>query len=107
MTSPAKVVPLPLPARTLATARDGAAARLRRAICAAGLSQHEAGALAGVDARQVRRWLSREVSLGPLELLVALEAHSDSQRGRGATHPPSGALPSLSYCVDDVEREAA
>lgn len=100
MTSPAKVVPLPLPARTLATAR------LRRALCASGLSQHAAGELLGVDARQVRRWLSREVSLGPLELLVALEQHIDSQRGRGGTATPAGP-PSLSYCGDDVEREAA
>lgn len=64
---PAKVLTLPLTPRTQATAR------LRRALCASGLTQHEAGALVGKDARQIRRWLSGRVSLGALELLVVLE----------------------------------
>jgi len=60
-------------------ARTVASARLRRAICAAGLTQHEAGALIGKDARQVRRWLSGRVALGALELVAAIESLGDQQ----------------------------
>jgi transcriptional regulator with XRE-family HTH domain len=59
--------------RTLATAR------LRKVICSLGLTQEEAGRLVGVDGRQVRRWLSGDVSLGALELLIELEAISNRE----------------------------
>lgn len=67
--------------RTLATAR------LRRAICATGLSQERAGQLVGKDGRQVRRWLSGSVALGALELLLALEKiQADDGDKRAARH---------------------
>ena len=62
---PKLVTPLPEP-RTLASA---ALKELRRA---AGLTQEQAGALIGLDARQVRRWENAEVPLGPLELTELL-----------------------------------
>lgn len=68
------VVPLRPSARTLATAR------LRRAIYDSGLTQHEAGQLVGVDGRQLRRWLSGDVSLGALELFVELERRGSKRR---------------------------
>lgn len=57
-----------------AAARTLATARLRIAIRDAGLTREEAAALLGKDARQVRRWLSGRVSLGPLELLCAIDS---------------------------------
>lgn len=74
-----KVVSLRPPARTPAS-RDRATERLRAAIGSAGLTVEQAGALIGVDRRQVHRWLSGEVSLGPLELLVELEAAAAKRR---------------------------
>ncbi len=50
--------------------RTPGSARLRRAICAAGLTQDQAGALVGRDGRQVRRWLKGSTEL---DLLCALE----------------------------------
>jgi len=78
-----KLVTVGQRARTLATAR------LRREICASGLTQAEFGALVGVDARQVRRWLSGRVSLGALEALCALEATTGSTPPvQGRAHAP-------------------
>lgn len=59
-------------------ARARASALLRRVLCSAGLTQQEAGARVGKDARQVRRWLSGDVPLGALELLAALLPANDS-----------------------------
>lgn len=47
-------------------------AALRREICAAGLTQHEAGALVGTDAREVRRLLAGHVSVRGVRLLLVL-----------------------------------
>lgn len=76
-----KVIPLRPLARTPAS-RARATERLRAAIGSAGLTVEQAGALLGVDRRQVHRWLSGEVSLGPLELLVEIEAVA--RKGRAA-----------------------
>jgi hypothetical protein len=78
MRSPSRVVTLPGPTRTRASAR------LRRALCDARLTQEQAGRLVGKDARQVRRWLTGGVPLGALELLVALEERTEQ------VHPNSG-----------------
>jgi hypothetical protein len=51
--------------------RAAASACLRRAICAAGLTQEQAGRLIGVEGRQVRRWLAKAPDV--LVLLVELE----------------------------------
>ena len=67
-------------ARPEQSSRDRACARLSDALAASGLSQQRAGELLGVDARQVRKWLHGEVTLGPLELLVALEAVTGKRR---------------------------
>jgi len=52
--------------------RTPGAERLRRALCASGLTQEEAGKLVGVSGRQVRKWLTSS-PVGPVDLLVALE----------------------------------
>jgi transcriptional regulator with XRE-family HTH domain len=69
-------------ARTRETSRERACERLAAALSASGLSQERAAQLLGVDARQVRKWLHGEVPLGPLELLVELEAVTP--KGRAA-----------------------
>lgn len=70
-----QVARLSLSVRTArALARTLASARLKIAVDRSGLSQQNLGALVGVDARQVRRWLSGAVSLGPLELLAVIES---------------------------------
>lgn len=61
-----------------AQSRALASARLRRAICAAGLTQDEAGALVGVDGRQVRRWLASPPDV--LRLLDELEARAERKQ---------------------------
>jgi hypothetical protein len=71
------------------TARTLATARLRRAIVAADLTQERAGGLLKRDARQVRRWLSGRVSLGPLELLCAIEAATTKDSNAGGSHAAS------------------
>lgn len=74
------LLPFPPRARTRESSRELAAERLREALSAAGLSQDAAAQLLGVDSRQVRRWLHGEVPLGPLELLVELEAVAEKRR---------------------------
>lgn len=59
-------------AAPLPQSRAAASAKLRRAICAAGLTQEEAARLIGRDGRQVRRWLRSPPPV--LALLVELEA---------------------------------
>lgn len=59
-------------------ARTTASARLKSALCAAGLTQDEAGRLVGVDGRQVRRWLAKPPPV--LQMLVELEAVVERKR---------------------------
>jgi hypothetical protein len=89
-------------------ARALASARLRRAICAAGLSQQAAGELVGVDARQVRRWLEATDERRPdrLALLCAVEA-LPVVRTRGAAGIDSRALGSTPEHRTEDERKVA
>jgi hypothetical protein len=81
------LLPLLRDARALGTA-------IRRAICAAGLTQAEAGALVGVDSRRIRRWIAGGVSLQAVELLLRLEQQGqrggNGAQGEPATPPPFG-----------------
>ena len=70
------VVTLRPESRSPLTAR----ARLRRARCAANLTQAAAGALVCKDARYVRRLENGEVPLTQIELLDALEARALARR---------------------------
>lgn len=60
--------------------RRRAADRLRVAIDGSGLNCEQVAGLLGCDRRQVRRWVNGEVPLGPLELLVELEAAAAKRR---------------------------
>lgn len=77
---PTNLLPFPSRTRTRESSRELAAERLREALADSGLSQDRAAELLGVDSRQVRRWLHGEVALGPLELLVELEAVTEKRR---------------------------
>lgn len=74
MTHPAKVLTLPVPARR------AAAARLRRARVALGLSQEAAALLCGVGVRTLRDWELGRARMTALEALLVLEAANDNAR---------------------------
>lgn len=63
--------------------RSPGAKRLRRLICASGLTQEAAAALAGLDARHLRRVLSGERHCKWVELVAKLEELAE-QKGRKA-----------------------
>lgn len=61
-------------------ARKLAAARLRRAVCSAGLTQEEVSQRYRLGLRTVQRLLSGQTRMTALELLVELEAANDNER---------------------------
>lgn len=73
-----RVIPL-MCGRPQVDARALASSELGRRIRVARMTQESAGALVRVDARQVRRWLSGDVSLGPLELYLVLDRLDTSE----------------------------
>lgn len=66
------LLPLLGDARSFSTA-------LRRELCAAGLTQAEAAALEGTDAREVRRLLAGHVSVRGVRLLLRLRELNQSK----------------------------